>query len=127
MQKDLEQVLDWVFNCFVNWAVKKSMVKSYVAEDFMDYVSWEWKGIDDLSPVTHQQGIKLALENNTTTYKELLGNNWKDKLSQVAYEHKWMTEHGICHPSEKLISGGQSAQSEQQVEETTTVEEEVKE
>lgn len=54
MQKDLEQVLDWVFNCFVNWAVKKSMVKSYVAEDFMDYVSWEWKGIDDLSPVTHQ-------------------------------------------------------------------------
>lgn len=125
MQKDLEQVLDWVFKCFVMWAVKKSMVKSYVAEDFMDYVSWEWKGIDDLSPVTHQQGIKLALENNTMTYKELLGNNWKEKLEQTAYEHQWMTEHGICHPSEKLISGGQSAQSEQQVEETTTVEEEV--
>lgn len=125
MQKDLEQVLDWVFKCFVNWAVKKSMVKSYVAEDFMDYVSWTWKDIDDLSPVTHQQGIKLALENNMTTYKELLGNNWKDKLEQTAYEHKWMTEHGICHPAEKLISGGQTAQSEQQVEETTTVEEEV--
>lgn len=125
MQKDLEQVLDWLFKRFVLWSVRKQIVKAYVAEDIMDYVSWEWKGIDDLSPVTHQQGIKLALENNMTTYKELLGNNWKEKLEQTAYEHKWMTENGILHPSEKLISGGQSAQSEQQVEETTTVEEEV--
>lgn len=125
MQKDLEQVLDWVFKCFVNWAVKKSLVKSYVAEDFMDYVGWEWKGIDDLSPVIHQQGIKLALENNTTTYKEILGNNWKDKLEQVAYEHEWMSKHGITHPAEKLISGGQSEASKQQVvEETETVKEE---
>lgn len=26
-QKSLEQVCDWVFNCYVNWAVKKGIVK----------------------------------------------------------------------------------------------------
>ena len=125
MQKDLEQVLDWIFKCFVTWAVRKSIVKSYVAEDFMDYVSWTWRGIDDLNEVTHQNGIRLALENGTKTYKEILGNDWKEKLSQTAYEHKWMSEHGITHPAEKLISGGQSEASKQQVvEETETVTEE---
>jgi hypothetical protein len=114
-QKDLEQVCDWLFNNWVKWAVKKQLVKGYVAEDFMDYVDWEWRGIDDLSPVEYQNGIRLALENNTKTYKEILGNNWKDKLEQTAYEHKWMIEHGICPPSEKMISGGQTTQSQTQV------------
>ena len=105
-QHDLEQVNDWIFSCFMKWSVKKGLVKAYIAEDFMDYVSWRWKGLDDIDEVAHQNGIRLALENNTKTYKEILGNNWKDKLEQTAYEHKWMSEHGITPPSEKMISGG---------------------
>jgi hypothetical protein len=38
-------------------------------------------------------------------------------MLQTAYEHQWLYDHGICHPSEKMISGGQTVQSEQQVEE----------
>lgn len=116
LQKDLEQICDWVFYRFVKWSQKKEDVTSYVAEDFMDYVTWEWKGIDDLSPVEYQNGIRLALENNTRTYKEILGNNWKEKLEQTAYEHKWMSEHGITHPAEKMISGGETTASKNAVE-----------
>ena len=80
LQKALEQICDWAFNRFVAWGVKNKIVKSYVAEDFMKYVDWQWRGIDDLSPVEYQNGIRLALENNTKTYKEILGNDWKEKL-----------------------------------------------
>lgn len=122
LQKDLEQICDWCFYRYVKWLQRKGEFASYVADDFMDYVDWQWKGIDDLSPVEYQNGIKLALENNTRTYREILGNNWKEKLEQTAYEHKWMSEHGICHPSEKMISGGQTLQSESQVDVPTTSE-----
>lgn len=53
----------------------------YIDPEIMDYVSWTWKGIDDLDPVEHQNGIRLALENNTQTYRDILGADWKDKLS----------------------------------------------
>lgn len=125
LQKDIEQICDWVFYRFANWSVKKGISGAYLSDDFMDYVDWEWRRIDDISPVEHENGVRLALANNTTTYKEILGNNWKEKLEQTAYEHKWMSEHGICHPSEKMISGGQTRQSEKQVEEPTTSEEEI--
>ncbi len=126
-QKDLEQICDFVFAKWVEWASRKGIVKKYVAEDFTDFVSWEWKGLDDLNPVEHQNGLRLALENNTITYREILGQNWKEKLEQTAYEHSWMSARGITHPSEKLISGGETQASknnanESVVEETTTEE-----
>ena len=107
----LEPMLDWIFAQWKKWATRKGIVTSYVIEDFMDFVDWSWRGIDELSPVEYQTGIRLALENNTKTYKEILGNDWMEKLEQTAFEHKWMAEHGITHPAEKLISGGESEAS----------------
>lgn len=110
-QHELEQVADWCFNCFVKWASNKGEIKSYITSDFQDYVDWEWRQIDDLSPVEHENGIRLALQNHTKTYKEVLGNGWKQKLEQVAYEHKWMIEHGITPIDDLMISGGQTEAS----------------
>lgn len=118
-QHDLEQVCDWVFNRYIIWAAKKGIVKGYVAEDIMDFVDWAWKGLDDIDEVAHQNGIKLALENNTKTYKEILGADWKEKLEQTAVEHEWMSSHGITPPTEKLISGGQTEASKKQADETS--------
>ena len=117
-QKDLEQICDFVFAKWTDWSLKTGVVSQYVAEDYMDYVDWEWKQIDDLNPVEHQNGVRLALENNTLTYKELLGNDWKEKLEQTAYEHSWMSARGITHPSEKLISGGETQASKNNANET---------
>ena len=96
------------------WGAKTGLVKAYIAEDFMDYVDWEWKGMDDIDQVARQNGIRLGLENNVLTYREILGNNWKDKLEQTAYEHKCMSDHGITPPSEKMKSGGQTEASKTQ-------------
>lgn len=123
VQKDLEQVCDWCFYRFVRWAQKKNIVNTYVSEDFMRFVDWTWKGIDDLSPVEYQNGIRLALENNTKTYKEILGNSWREKLEQTAYEHQWLTEHGITHPAEKMISGGETTASKNAIENNQSNEE----
>ena len=112
-QKQLEQVCDWLFFRYVQWLVGKGEIE-YFYPSQMEYVSWQWKGIDDLNPVEHQTGLRMALENNTTTYAEILGNNWKEKMRQVAYEHKWMNDNGLTHPSDKLLSGGQTEASKKQ-------------
>lgn len=124
-QKDLEQITDWVFYRFTMWGAKKGLIKGYLAEDFMDYVDWEWRGIDEMDEVSHQNGIRLALENGTKTYKEILGNDWKEHLSQTAYEHQWCSAHGITHPGEKLLSGGETVASKNASE--TIVEEKLEE
>ena len=87
----------------------------------MDFISWEWKSIDELDPVAHQTEIRLALENGTKTYKDILGNDWKEQMEQTAYERKWLTEHGITHPADLMVSGGQTQASKTAVE--TVVEE----
>lgn len=110
LQKDLEKICDWIFFRYCNYLVSHKVIE-YIDPNIMDYVDWSWKGIDSLDPVANQNGIKLALENNTKTYREILGNDWKEKLQQVADEHEWMREHGMIHPSEKLISGGESSAS----------------
>lgn len=81
MQKGLEQMLDFVFAKWLKWSQKKGIVKAYVLEDFEEFVDWCWPSIDDLDEVKHQQGIRLGLENNVLTYREVLGSSWKEKLS----------------------------------------------
>lgn len=82
----------------------------------MRFVSWSWKGIDDLDEEKHQNGIRLGLQNGTKTYKQILGNDWKDILVQVAEERAWMRDHGITHVADLLVSGGETAASKKSVE-----------
>ena len=64
----------------MNWSIKKGEITAYVAQDIMNYVDWEWKSIDDIDEAEKQNGIRLGLQNHTMTYKEVLGNNWKEIL-----------------------------------------------
>lgn len=77
----------------------------------MDYVDWSWPKMDELDVVAYQSGIRLALENGVTSYSEILGMDWKAKLQQIADERAWLREHGITHPADLLISGGETAAS----------------
>lgn len=105
-QKQLEQVLDWLFNQWTKWGVKKGLLKSYVAEDFMENVDWRWRRIDDFDQVKEQQAIQMKLQNCTSTYSEIIGPDWKDILRQAAYESKWMQQNGLVHPRDLMLSGG---------------------
>lgn len=110
-QKALEQVCDWVFHCYVNWAVKKGIVKGYVAEDFMDYVDWDWRKMDDFDQLKEQQAIEMKLRNMTSTLKEEIGSDWKEQLEQYKYEIDWCKKNGLPHPAYNMISGGERHES----------------
>lgn len=109
-QKDLERVLDWVFWRFTEYIVHHGEME-YVDPNIMDYVDWSWPKMDELDVTAYQTGIRLALENGTATYSEILGMNWKEKLQQSADERKWMRENGLTHPADLMISGGETAAS----------------
>ena len=103
--------------------IKKQLVKGYVAEDFMDYVDWEWRGIDDLDEVRHEQAVEMKLRNMTSTLREELGSDWKDHLEQYKAEIDWCKANGLTHPAYNMISGGERHESLQPVtEEKITVE-----
>lgn len=106
-QHSLELVCDWCFNRWMAWATSKKLVKAYIVEDFMEYVDWEWRGMDDLNEVQHQQAIEMKLRNMTSTLKDELGNGWKDKLAQFKYEIDYCKQNGLPHPSFNMISGGE--------------------
>ena len=43
----------------------------------------------------------------TSSYKEILGNNWKEKLEQIKEEVNWFKENGLPHVAYDMISGGE--------------------
>lgn len=105
LQKNLEQVCDWIFYRFSNYLVSHKVIE-YIDPNIMEYISWSWSGIDQFDEVEHQNAIRLSLENCTASYRDILGMDWKEKLQQIAYEQKWFDENGLLHPHHKLISGG---------------------
>ena len=111
LQKSMERICDWTFNNFVKWAISKGIITKYIAQDFLDYVDWMWKGLDTLNPQANESAIRLALQNNTKSYKDVLGSDWKDKMRQIAEERKWMLDNGIVPIQDLMISGGQTDQS----------------
>lgn len=109
-QKFLESICDWVVYRWSVWAMKKGYVKE-VPEDFVAHTSWAWPSMDEIDEVAHQEAVEKKLRNMTATYSEILGSDWKEKLEQTAYERQWMKEHGITHPQDLMLSGGQTESS----------------
>ena len=110
-RKFLEQICDWVFWRWLNWAKKKGLVKEYIAEDFMQNVSWAWPDTLELDENANQQAWALKLKNMTGSYRDYYGNEWREKLKQIAEEREWMLSNGIVPPQDLMISGGQTDQS----------------
>lgn len=81
--------------------------ESQLPEDWMEYVSWSWPKLDELDEGAHQEAIHKALLNGTKTYKEILGNDWREKLLQTKEEVAFFKQHGLAHPSYSMISGGE--------------------
>ena len=108
-QKDLEQVCDWAFFNFVKWSRKHNGLKlEFDGDDFMQSVSWEWKRLESADETATENANLLKLKNMTGSYREILGNDWKEKLLQIQEEVKWMRENGLTHPSSLMLSGGET-------------------
>jgi hypothetical protein len=108
-QKWLEQICDWIFVRFVRRLVRLGELDpERLPENWLSGITWSWPSIDELDEVAHANAIGLQLRNMTKTYKDVLGNDWKHKLIQTAYERRWMLENGITPPADLMISGGQT-------------------
>lgn len=107
-QKFLEQICDWVLYRYVKWMSKRGEFdESTLPEDWMEYAAWDWPKMDELDEGAHQEAIRKALLNGTKTYKEILGNSWRETLLQTQAEVEFFKEHGLAHPSYNMISGGE--------------------
>ena len=71
----------------------------------LDNVDWEWPTLKDVDRVKEQNAIALQLKNNTGSYKDVYGSNWKEALKQIAEEKEYMKSIGLTHPSEVTVSG----------------------
>ena len=109
-QKFLEQICDWTLYRWAIWANKRGLI-SRAPETFIQDVAWSWPKMDELDELQHQNAVEKKLRNMTATYSEILGSDWKEKLEQTAYEHRWMKEHGMTHPQDLMLSGGQTESS----------------
>lgn len=108
-QKDLERICDWAFVNFTKWLDRRGLFDvSTLDDDFMQSVSWEWKRLESADETATENANLLKLKNMTGSYREILGNDWKEKLLQVSEEVKWMRENGMTHPSGLMLSGGET-------------------
>lgn len=104
-QKDLERICDWVFANFCRFIGDD---KAYDELLVAGAVTWEWKRLDSCDEVSTENANALKLKNMTGTYREILGNDWRERLLQSAEEAKWMREHGLTPPSSLMLSGGET-------------------
>lgn len=73
----------------------------------MQYVDWSWPKMDEIDENTHQDAIGKQLTNLTGSYREVLGADWKEKLTHIKDEINWFKENNLPHPAFNMISGGE--------------------
>lgn len=112
-QHFLEQICDWIIDKFVKWADKKNLFDANkLPEDWHSFIDWSWADIDELDENSHQTAVQMKLTNLTGSYRDELGPDWKEKLSQIKSEIEWFKQNGLSHPSFNMISGGERSESE---------------
>lgn len=107
-QKFLEtNVCDWVFRRWYSWAKRwnQNIRNLILPDDFMDRISWTWPMMREVNAVDAQTAWNMGLKNGTKTYREILGPDYKEKLTQSAAERKFLAGINFPHPANETASG----------------------
>lgn len=113
-QKQLEQICDWVLFRYFSWLNKKGKFDiSQFGDDWMKYIDWSWRKIDDLDQVAHQQAIEMGLRNCTMTLRDALGSDYLEKLDEISEDIKYCKDHNIPHPAFNMKSGGERSETQE--------------
>lgn len=105
-QKSLEQICDWALWRWSRWALKKGIVRTLPDEE-LKHCSWDWPKLAEIDDNASQDASEKKLRNMTGSYKEILGNNWKQQLEQIKEEIDWCKKNGLPHPAFSMCSGGE--------------------
>lgn len=105
-QKFLEQICDWCFWRWSLWASKRGII-SPISFESMQYVDWSWPKMDELDENSYQDAVAKKLRNLTGSYRDILGADWKEKLSTIRDEIDWCKSENLPHPAYSMCSGGE--------------------
>lgn len=104
-QKELERgPCDWTGVKVLRWKISTGALKNGPA-GWESRLSWSWPQMKEVNEVDAQTATTAKLKNCLTTYRTLLGPNWKELLTQVAAEVQWFEDNDLVHPSQQTVSG----------------------
>lgn len=102
------QFLDWAFN---NWS-RRAQKRGEIPQDYelpedwrRTCIQWARANLKALNPVDEQNATALGLKNLTKNYHELLGPDWKRKLTETAEELNFIKDLGIPDPRMQTAAG----------------------
>lgn len=104
-QHNLEQTLDWIFYRWIRFAIKNKIIEDKLPENYMRKVSWCFPKMRDIDGVKEQNAVNLKLKNGTSTLREIIGSDWREKLKQISEEIDYCKKLGIPHPMLETKSG----------------------
>lgn len=104
-QKELERgPCDWTGVKVIRWKIATGALAEG-PEGWESQLSWSWPQMKEVNEVDAQTAVTAKVKNCLTTYRALLGPNWKEILTQVAAEVQWFKDSGLVHPSQQTVSG----------------------
>ena len=114
-QKFLEQILDWIFYRWSVWATRKGIITPAAemksGRGFLRKVDWAWGRLSQLDEVAHANAMEKQLATMTTSYRQIYGSDWKERLAEIRDEIAYFKANGLAHPSFNMISGGERSEA----------------
>lgn len=109
LQKILErQLLDWIgVRVLANAAASGDLPlpAGLSLFDLADALEWKWPKPLEANAVDAENATRLALQNGTATYRDILGPDWESIIAQRGLERRKLAEHGLVDPMAQTLSG----------------------
>lgn len=86
-------------------------VIDYVMEQLLPNSEYEvyWDKAIQVDPEKYEKTVDMQLRGGRTTFREVLGADWKDILTELAAEKKWLKENGLDNLTFFETSNGNEA------------------
>jgi capsid protein len=106
LQKRMERIAaDWAGVRALRWAIRKKIVKPLPAGWEQD-ISWTWPRMPEVDQLDAENATAQALKNGTLDFSQLLGPDWKRRLSDYAAQVEEIRKLGLPLGILEAKSGG---------------------
>ena len=106
LQKWIERhFFDWAARQAIAWAVATGKLDACTDPTWARRISWSFPTMPQVDPLKEEQAIRLRLKNGRTTYKELLGPDWENKLMQLDKEVRLLRKPDLTLALLETVSG----------------------
>ena len=91
-----DNILDWIADRFINWAISKNMIGNAPDEDWVDSAAFMHPRFSEVLDESKIASANTAnLRAGLTNLQEILGPQWRSYIDQLATEKKFAEERGL--------------------------------